>query len=163
MSAKDLGTGKEQAIKITAKSGLTEDEINRMVREAEANAEEDKKKREEINTVNNLDNLVYQTEKLIKEKGGDLSQTEKIQAEAAINDAKEVLKSRPGLAQIQTALNNLTQASHRLSTTLYEKSKKGGGEGGGTPGGDSGSGGGETGKGKDDVIDADYKDRLTNA
>jgi molecular chaperone DnaK len=159
VSAKDLGTGKEQQIKITAKSGLTEDEINRMVHEAEANAEEDKKKREEINAINNLDNLVYQTEKLIKEKGGDLSQADKSQAEAAINDAKEVLKNRPGLAQIQTVLNSLTQASHKLSTALYEKTKKsGGGEGDGGAGGDGGgkAGGGAT--GKDDVIDADYKD-----
>ncbi len=160
VSAKDLGTGKEQAIKITAKSGLTEGEIDRMVKEAEAHADDDKKKREEINAINNLDNLVYQTEKLIKEKGGDLSQTEKIQAEAAINDAKKALQDRPPLDQITTVLNALTQASHRLSTSLYEKSKKEGGEGGGAEGGGSGAAGGEGAKagGKDDVIDADYKD-----
>ncbi len=171
VSAKDLGTGKEQAIKITAKSGLSEDEINRMVKDAEAHAEEDKKKREEVSAINNLDNLIYATEKLIREKGGDLSQSDKAEAEAAINDAKEVLKNRPPLAQIQSALDRLTQASHKLSSALYEKTKAtgtGGGAAGGAPGAGGsnesaqGSGGGEASgenkKNNGDVIDAEYKD-----
>ncbi len=164
VSAKDLGTGKEQAIKITAKSGLSEDEINRMVKDAEAHAEEDKKKREEISAINNLDNLVYSTEKLIREKGGELSQTDKADAEAAINDAKQVLQNRPGLDQVQGAIDRLTQASHKLSSALYEKSKAAGaaGAGGAAPGAngaaEGGADAGEKKNDKGDVIDAEYKD-----
>ncbi len=163
VSAKDLGTGKEQAIKITAKSGLSEDEIKRMVKDAEAFAEDDKKKREEVQVVNNLDNMIYQTEKLIKEKGGELSQTDKADAEAALNDAKKALQARGSVTELQSALDRLTQASHKLSSALYEKSKASGtgtnGSGGGGAGGAGGpSGAGESKAGKDDVIDADYKD-----
>lgn len=158
VSAKDLGTGKEQAIKITAKSGLSDEEIKRMVKDAEAFAEDDKKKREEIQAINNLDNMVYQTEKLIREKGGDLSQTEKSEAEAAINDAKKALEARAGLATIQSALDKLTAASHKLSSSLYEKSKAAGGPAAdaAAPGGAAPAG--EEKKKGDDVIDADYKD-----
>src|SRR5262249_10368816 len=91
VSAKDLGSGKEQSIKITSTSGLGEDEIKRMVREAEANADADKQKREQITLKNNLDNLVYQTEKLIKEN------------EAKINSAT-VTQAREVIAQSKTAV-----------------------------------------------------------
>ncbi|MEQ1665900.1 MAG: Hsp70 family protein, partial [Bdellovibrionales bacterium] len=156
VSAKDLGTGKEQAIKITAKSGLTEDEIKRMVKDAELHAEEDKKKHEEIQAVNNLDNMIYQTDKMIRDQGADLSQTDKADAEAAINDAKKAIEARAGVDQIKAALENLTKASHKLSTALYEKTKQKGGAAG-----EAGTAGAETKDdkaGKDDVIDADYKD-----
>lgn len=165
VSAKDMGTGKEQAIKITAKSGLSEEEIKRMVKDAEVFAEDDKKKREEVQVVNNLDNMIYQTEKLIKDKGGELPQSDKADAEAAINDAKKSLQERAGLSQLQSALERLTQVSHKLSTALYEKTKQNAGTTGatnaanGTGGGDSaGTDGGAKAGGKDDVIDADYKD-----
>lgn len=155
VSAKDLGTGKEQAIKITAKSGLNEDEIKRMVRDAETHAEEDKKKKEEIQAINQLDSLVYSTEKLLKEKGGDLSAEDRAATEAALNDAKQVVQARPGLTQIQAATTKLTEISHKISTSLYEKSK-----GSAAPGatGDAAASGNASGKGGDDVIDADYKD-----
>jgi len=158
VSAKDLGTGKEQAIKITAKSGLSEDEIKRMVKDAEAFAEDDKKKREEVQVLNNLDNMIYQTEKLLKEKGGEFSQSDRGDAEAALNDAKKAVEARGGATQLQAALDKLTQVSHKLSTALYEKTKNSGGGAAGGP-----EGGGEAPKeeakgGKDDVIDADYKD-----
>ena len=160
VSAKDLGTGKEQAIKITAKSGLSEAEIDRMVKEAEAHAEEDKQKREEVTVVNNLDNMVYQTEKLIREKGADLSQEDKSAAEAAINDAKKAISDRAGLKQLQAALETLTTVSHKLSSALYEKSKT---QAPPPPTGEAGAGSqGKTdaknGGSGDDVIDADYKD-----
>jgi molecular chaperone DnaK len=160
VSAKDLGTGKEQAIKITAKSGLSEDEIKRMVQDAELNAEEDKKRREEVQVVNNLDNMIYQTEKLLKDKGGEISQAERGEAEAALNDAKKAIEARGGLASLQGALDRLTQVSHKVSSAIYEKAKK---NGGGDTGGGAGAGGGTpgdggAGSGKDDVIDADYKD-----
>lgn len=161
VSAKDLGTGKEQQIKITAKSGLTEDEIQRMVKDAEAHAEEDKRKREQITALNNLDNMIYQTEKVLKDNANDLPEAEKKEAEAAIAEGRKVVQEKADLSSIQAALDRMTKASHALSSALYEKNKNktsGGGSGSnGTGGGDAG-GSGATGGGKDDVIDADYKD-----
>jgi molecular chaperone DnaK len=156
VTAKDLGTGKEQVIKVTAKSGLSDSEIDRMVKEAEINAEADKQKREEVQVYNNLDNVIYQTDKLLKEKGGDMDASLRGEAESAINDGRNVVNTRPGLAQAQTALTKLTEISHKVSTALYEKTK------GKSDGDASGAGGNENAKandgGKDDVIDADYKD-----
>jgi molecular chaperone DnaK len=162
VSAKDLGTGKEQQIKITAKSGLSEDEIKKMVKDAEAHADEDKKKRERIQAANNLDNMIYQTEKLLKDKGSDLPANEKAAVESALADAKKALEQKADLAEINRALEALTKASHQLSSVLYEREKNKGGGGSGSSGdgggGAAGSGAGAQGGGKDDVIDADYKD-----
>jgi molecular chaperone DnaK len=168
VSAKDKGTGKEQQIKITAKSGLSEDEINRMVKDAEAHAEEDKQKRERITAFNNLDNMVYQSEKLVKDKGTvvDGAQTKSLEAELAV--AKKVVANRESnLSEINAALSKLTEAHQAFSSALYEKEKSRGTDGasGGAAGGASGAGGngtgangGSAGSAGDDVIDADYKD-----
>lgn len=155
VSAKDLGTGKEQQIKITAKSGLSDQEIDRMVKEAEAHADDDKQKREKITALNNLDNMVYQTDKLLKEKGAALAGPEKQKAEDALAEARKVIENRDAaLTDINTAVTNLTSASHALSSLLYEKEKNKGADAGanGTEAGPSSKSGG------DDVIDADYKD-----
>lgn len=160
VSAKDMGTGKEQQIKITAKSGLSEDEVSRMVKEAELHAEEDKKKREKITTLNNLDNIVYQTEKLLKEKGADLAEDQKKPAEEAIAEAKKALEANAELDELNRCLEKLTQASHALSQSLYEKEKNkttGPEAGAGSEASPQG-GGSEGATGGDDVIDADYKD-----
>lgn len=152
VSAKDLGTGKEQQIKITAKSGLSEADIDRMVKEAEMHADEDKQKREKITAVNNLDNMVYQTEKLLSEKGAALAGPEKKTVEDALAEAKKAVANRDAsLADINQALSTLTNASHTLSSLLYDKEKnKGAGDA---------NGGAEAKKAEgDDVIDADYKD-----
>ncbi|MGE0527877.1 MAG: molecular chaperone DnaK, partial [Bdellovibrionales bacterium] len=169
VSAKDLGSGKEQAIKITAKSGLSEDDIKRMVSEAESHAEEDKKKREMISQKNNLDNLVYQTEKLIKENKEKLSEGDIKPLQEAVDAGKSVLQNASAtIEEVKSALDKVTAASHAVSSKLYDQSK---GAAGGAAGGASGSGGqsGQSssqagGGGTDekssgeDVIDADYKD-----
>src|SRR5208282_5342095 len=92
VSAKDLGTGKEQSIKITSSAGLNEEDIKRMVREAEANADSDKKRKEEITLKNSLDSLVYQTEKLIKDNEGKISDNNKTKAKEVLTEAKEAVE-----------------------------------------------------------------------
>ena len=157
VSAKDLGSGKEQAIKITAKSGLTEDEIDQMVKDAELHAEEDKKKKESITTRNELDNLVYATEKMISENEKDLPDGEKEKAKSAIEDAKKALESND-LEQMKSATQSLTSASHELSSALYKSQSAGGANGSADAGaGDAGTAGASADSG-DDVIDADFKD-----
>lgn len=158
ISAKDLGTGKEQSIKITSKSGLNEQEIDRMVKEAEVHAEEDKKRKEAVTAKNELDNMVYQTEKLIKENEGKLPEAEKSAAESAIAEGKTALENSSDVAGMKSALEKLTQASHALGSKLYESA--------GAAGGGAGAAGGRpqqeepssSDNAKDDVIDADYKD-----
>ena len=157
VSAKDLGTGKEQAIKITAKSGLSEDEIDHMVKEAEANAEEDKKKKEKITTQNNLDNMVYQTEKLLKENEKEVPEAEKKKLEEALEASKKVLENKEAsVDDLQSSLTDLTTASHGLSRVLYEKQKsETSASSSPPPDGETSSSDGD---GNSDVIDADYKD-----
>jgi len=157
VSAKDMGSGKEQAIKITAKSGLTENEIENMVKEAELHAEEDKKKKEAITHRNNLDNLIYQTEKLVKDHKDDFTDAERKPVEEGLEAARKVLNNTDASeAELKTAFEQLTQSSHHLSGLLYEKQKNKSGAAS-----DAGNGSykkePET-ENKDDVIDADYKD-----
>ncbi|MGE4133155.1 MAG: molecular chaperone DnaK [Bdellovibrionales bacterium] len=159
VTAKDTGSGKEQAIKITAKSGLSEDEIKRMVKDAEEHAEDDKKKRETITHKNNLDNMVYQCEKLMKDNKDKLTETETKPVEEAMEKARAVLaNTSAGLDEYKTALDALTSASHAMSAKLYDKSKAGGPAPDGAPGAEASAGGAEEGPKSDDVIDADFKD-----
>ncbi len=160
VSAKDQGTGKEQAIKITSKSGLTEEEIEQMVKDAELHAEEDKKKKDTINAKNQLDNLVYQTEKLITENKEKLPEADVKSTEEVIEEAKKVLASEEDSKSIEAlngATERLTNMSHKLSTALYESQK---GEAGGdaASGADQAASEGPKAKPNDDVIDADFKD-----
>jgi molecular chaperone DnaK len=158
VSAKDLGTGKEQSIKITATSGLNEDEIKRMVREAETNADADKQRREQITLKNNLDNLVYQTEKLINENEKKLSSDNVTKAKEVIAEAKTAIE-KSQFDSMKGIYERLTNLTHQFSTELYKQSGGGGG-GSGTGGGDT-SGGGQAStdqKKGDDVVDAEYKD-----
>lgn len=159
VSAKDMGSGKEQAIKITAKSGLSEEEVNRMVKDAEAFAEEDKIKKELITERNNLDNMVYQTEKMLADNKKDLPEKDVKTVEDAVKAAKEVLADNQAqLAGVKSALEALTTASHTLSSALYEKQKAAGADGAtGAGAGDAASAGATENK-DDDVIDADFKD-----
>ena len=158
VTAKDKGTGKEQAIKITAKSGLTEAEIKRMVQEAEQNAESDKAKRELVTARNNLDNLIYQNEKLITDSKDKIKAEDVKDLEAEIKEAKDVLaKSADDLNKINTAQEKLTSVAQKVSATLYEAQKTQGG----APGAESSeksSGGSKPGSDDGDVIDADFKD-----
>lgn len=161
VSAKDKGTGKEQAIKITAKSGLSEEEIEKMVKEAEAHAEDDKKRKETVNAKNQLDNLVYQMEKLINENKDKLPADEVTKAEEAMKTAKETLaKEGAGAEDFKADVERLTNISHALSSALYESQK---GDAGAAAGAEQSAGadaGAQAGSGNkdDDVIDADFKD-----
>ena len=121
VAAKDLGTGREQKITITASSGLTKDEIERMRREAEANAESDKKLREEVEARNEADSSVYRTEKMLQENGDKLSGDDKAEIEAALNQVKEALKGSD-TAAIKSAGEKLTAAWNKVSEQLYKRS-----------------------------------------
>lgn len=154
VSAKDMGTGKTQNIKITAQSGLSEEEIKKAVKDAEMHADADGKRQEEATVKNNLDNLVYQTEKLIKENGSKLPAADVKAAQEAVDEAKKSIEKKAGVDELKAATERLTNMTQKLSAELYKNT------GGQQPGesaaeGESAS---EEKKGGDDVIDADYKD-----
>jgi molecular chaperone DnaK len=159
VGAKDLGTGKEQSIKITASSGLSEAEIQKLVRDAEAHAEEDKKRKELIETRNQADSLVYGVEKNIKEFGDKVDAAEKAKIEEAIGKVKKALEGDDIEAITQDELMSI---SHKLAEAMYAKTA--GGQGGqSAPGGpDAGDGKGgagqASGKKDDDVVDADFEE-----
>jgi len=159
VNAKDLGTGKEQSIRITASSGLSEAEIKQMVKDAEMHADEDRKQREAIEARNQLDGLVYQTEKNLGEHGGEIDAAAKSNIEDALKDAKAVLDSGDA-ARIKAALDRLTNAQHKLAEAMYAKASRGAGQPG-DAGAAAGDGNGSTsGKpgGRDDVVDADFEE-----
>ena len=154
VAAKDLGTGKEQSIRITASSGLSEDEIKQMVRDAEAHAAEDKKHKETVEARNHLDSLVYSTEKSLKEYGSDLDGGVKENIEAALKKSKEALEGQDAEA-MRTAAEQLSQASHKLAEAMYAKaSQQQAAPQQETPAQDGQAASG--GKKKDDVVDADF-------
>lgn len=158
VSAVDKATNKSQQIKITAQSGLSEDEIKKAVKEAEMQADADKEKAEAAQTRNNLDNLIYQTEKLVNENAAKLG-AEADTVKTAIADAKKVFENKSAsTAELKEAFEKLQTSSHKVTEALY---KAGGAQGGGDgSGGGNGAGGapGEEKKDGDDVIDADFKD-----
>ena len=157
VSAKDLGTGKEQKITITSSSGLSKDDINKMVREAESHADDDKRKKEEIEARNKADSLVYQTEKLLKENRDKMPDSDAKTVEAAIADTKKALEEG-GVDRISTAANALEQAMHKAAEAMYKSGAQGGQAGGQPGGGGPTDGGGQSGQKNDDVIDAEYVD-----
>jgi molecular chaperone DnaK len=150
VSARDLGTGKEQKITITASSGLTEEEIRRMVADAEAHAEEDRKRRQLVEARNRLDSLIYSTDKTFSEQKEKLSPADLGELEAALAEARKALESED-LGSIQAAERRLTTASHRLAEAVYRAAGAGAaGSSGASRGGSSGS--------TDEVIDAEVVD-----
>ena len=154
VSAKDLGTGREQKITITSSSGLSKDDINKMVREAESHAEDDKRKREEIEARNRADSLVYSTEKVLRENRDKLSDSDVKSVEAAIADCKKALDGTD-IDAINRAADALMQASHKVAEAMYKSgSQAGGGQRGPASDGSGAAAGGKT----DDVIDAEYVD-----
>jgi molecular chaperone DnaK len=155
VGAKDLGTGKEQSIQITASSGLSKEEIEKMVKDAASHAEEDRKKRETVDARNQLDGLIYQTEKTLSEHGASLDATTKGEVEQALADAKKALDSQDASA-IKSAADSLARASHKLAETMYAKASKGGDGQGATDGGASPGDGGS--KPKDDVVEAEFEE-----
>ena len=122
VSAKDLGTGKEQSIKITAPTKLSKDEIDKMVKESEKFGAEDAKRREEVEVRNQADSLVYATEKSLKEYGEKVEASEKTKIESAINELKEALKGKD-IEKIKKASENLSNASYKLSEAIYKEAQ----------------------------------------
>ena len=138
VSAKDMGTGKEQHIQIQSSSGLSEEEINRMVKDAEANADADKKKRESIDARNEADSLVYQTEKNLKDLGDKVNADDKAKVEAAANELKEALKG-DDVEAIKAKSEALKQASYKIAEELYKQQAANGGAQGANPGAGAGA------------------------
>ncbi len=163
VNAKDLGTGKEQSIRITASSGLSDAEIKQMVKDAEMRADEDRKRREAAEARNQLDSLVYQTEKNLAEHGSEIDAAAKSTIEEALKDAKTALEGNDAGA-MKSAFERLTQAQHKLAEAMYAKAARPGTGGPGAGAGDAGGGDGNgatTGKGgdgRDDVVDADFEE-----
>ena len=154
VGAKDLGTGKEQSIKITASSGLSKEEIDRMVNDAKAHAEEDRKRREMVEERNKLDTLVYSTEKTLNELSEKVSPEVKGSVNTALEDAKKALESNEQDA-MKTAFSALEKASHKLSEEAYKRAAA---AGEGASAGESSNGAAGAEAGKDDVVDADYEE-----
>jgi molecular chaperone DnaK len=148
VQAKDKGTGKEQQIRIQASGGLSEADIQRMVKDAEAHAADDKKRRAFVEAKNQAEALVHQTEKSLKEYGDKVAAPDRTAIENALSDLKEALKGEDAVA-IQAKAQSLAQVSMKLGEAMYSQQQ------GGQPGGDAGGSSGEAGK-KDDVVDAEF-------
>ena len=153
VSAKDKGTGKEQKIKIAVSSGLSDAEIDRMVKDAEANANEDKKRRELIDLKNQADNFVYQTEKTLKENGDKIDASSKETIEKAVEELKAV-KDGEDAEAIKAKMEALQQASHKLAEAMYQQSQAGAG----AQAGPETSSEPKNDKKDDDVVDADFEE-----
>jgi len=159
VSARDKGTGKEQSIIIKASSGLSEEEVKKMRREAELHAEEDKRQRAAIEKRNQADALVYNVERTLKEHGSKLAEADRSRIETAVKEVQEALKGDDP-ARIEKAAENLTQASHAIAQMLYQQTQA---QGAGTGSAEQAGGGpqpktsDDKGKGGDDVIDAEYE------
>ncbi len=164
VQAKDKGTGKEQKITITSSSGLNKDEVDRMMREAESHAEEDKKRRDEIENRNKADQAVYGAERFIKDSGDKLQAADKAAIEGAVESLKKAIESGDAAA-ITKEMESLTEAQHKAAANLYQQAAPGAGPAGdagagpgaGDPTGGQASGGGAAGP-NGDVIDAEVVD-----
>ena len=159
VSAKDLATGKEQKITITASSGLSKDEIDKMTSDAKEHADEDQKNREKIEAKNKLDSLIYNTEKMLKENRGTISESDAASLDEALSKAKTTLESSSDAGEMNAALENLTKASHHLAEIMYQKTA-------GQAQQNPAAGGPEaqqpSDKKEDEVIDAEYVDMDKN-
>ncbi|MEW6335955.1 MAG: molecular chaperone DnaK [Acidobacteriota bacterium] len=155
VSAKDLGTGREQKIQITSSSGLADDEIQKMVNESEKFADEDRKRKEEVESRNRLDSLVYSTEKLLKENQERIPQASREELEKAIVDARKALESG-SKESMDAAFEALTRASHKLAEEIYRQVPPAGDEG--APRTEGGGAASSQSGGEGDVVDAEYVD-----
>ena len=162
VSAKDLGTGKEQSIRISAPKKLSKEEIDKMVKDAEKFAADDAKKREEIETINQADNLVYATEKSLKDYGDKVGQAERADIEAKANDLKAAIKDK-NVDRIKKGMEELTKVSHKLAEEIYKaaSAKQQSQQGQAGPGAgeqNAGEGPKQSDKKEEDIIDAEYKE-----
>ncbi len=159
VAAKDLGTGKEQSIRITASSGLTEEEIKKMVRDADAHSDEDKRKKQLAEVRNEADTLVYTVEKSLKDYGDKISESEKKEIEEALERCRKAKDTSQEPSEIKSAVENLTGKSHKLAEQLYKGA-------GAQPGAEAGAGTGASGAGaqagakgpEEEVVEAEFED-----
>ncbi len=159
VSAKDKGTGKEHSIQIKASGGLSDEEVEKMVNDAEANAEDDAKKRKMIDARNQADSLIYSTEKTIKDNDDKLDAELKTQVEAAVAEVKTSLEGEDAEA-IETKTQALMEISMKLGEAIYKDAgAEAGGPDGAAPGGDAGPG---ATAGAEDVVDAEYEEVKDN-
>jgi molecular chaperone DnaK len=158
VSAKDLGTGKEQSIRITASSGLSEDEIKKMQRDAEVHADEDKKRKELVETRNQADSLVYATEKTLRDLGEKVDAETKSKVEQEVASLKKIIEKGDNVDDMKKGIDSLTQASHKLAEIMYAQATKD--QAGQQPGGGPETGGDQAGESKtdEDVVDADFEE-----
>jgi molecular chaperone DnaK len=157
VTAKDNATGKDTRITITSSSGLSKEEVERMAKEADAHAAEDKEKREEIEARNQLDGMVYNIEKMLKDSGEKVQAADKTEVEAALAEAKKTLEGAPSVKDLRDAHEKLTHASHKLAEVLY-KANASQAQGGPTDGASGSAHSGGDAKKEGEVIDAEYVD-----
>jgi len=156
VSAKDKATGKEQSIRITSSSGLSEDDINRMIREAEEHESEDKRRQAQVEAKNRADSLAYTTEKTLKEHGDKVDAQTRASIENALSDLKDAMKG-DDVDLINRKIEALTSASHKLAEVIYSSAAAGGaGAGASQQGAQAGAGGGK--KPDEDVVDAEFEE-----
>ena len=160
VAAKDLGTGKEQSIQLTASSGLSEEDIQRMVKEADEHFAEDKKRRDSVEAKNHLDGVIYQTERAFRDYGSSLQEVERLELERMIADSKNLVQTSDNKEELRSAAERLTNMSHKLAEIMYKNANTqspggSGGQGGGSGGG--AAGGSNMGP-EDDVVDADFEE-----
>ncbi len=159
VSAKDLGTGKEQSIQITSSSGLSEEEIKKMVKEAEEHFSEDKKSRELVEAKNHLDGLLYQTEKSFQEYGNSLPEQDRSELERTIDEAKKVLEAANDIGTMKSVAERLTNQAHKLAEIVYKNAQQNQGGQGGAAAGGFGAGGDSNAPHDDaEVVDADFEE-----
>jgi len=163
VSAKDLGTAKESKITVQNSGGLSKEEIEKMKADADAHAADDKKRREVVDLKNQSEQLIYGTEKSLKDYGDKVTADVRGNIESAVNQLKEALKSDDG-DQIKKSMENLTSVSHKLAEEMYKATAAQGQPGGASPGPEAqsdratgGTGAGASGKKDDDVIDAEFE------
>jgi molecular chaperone DnaK len=156
VTAKDNATGKDQKITITSSSGLSKEEVERMAKDAEAHAAEDKEQREAVEARNGLDSLVYNVEKMLKDSGDKVAESDKTEVEAALADAKKTLEGTPKASELNAAKDKLTASSHKLAEAMY-KAASAAAPTEGAPAGDGAAPQGEA-KKDEGVIDAEYVD-----
>ena len=159
VSAKDQATGKEQSIQITASSGLSQEEIDNLIKDAELHADDDKKKRELVDVRNSADALIYSTEKSLKEMGEKVDTETKANIEAAIEPLRKAIEGED-TEEIKRLTETLTQASHKLAEAMYQQASQEQGQPGGDPTatGEDGSSAAGAGAPDDDVVDADFEE-----
>jgi molecular chaperone DnaK len=156
VTAKDKATSNEQKITITSSSGLSKDEVDKMTRDAESHAADDRKQRDTIEAKNRADAMVFNVEKTLKEHRSKISEAEAKEIEAAIEETKKAIAENDP-ERINSTVDRLTTASHKLAEAMYKAtSQQPGGQG--PSSGDGQAPGGDQGKGKDNVVDAEFVD-----